>query len=218
MGIYRTYFDKNTTIIKDSKINTGRNQITQLKYGGGINRFLFYCDFNELRDKIEEKEIIIDSSVKHTLKLKNTSNFDLQSFLDVDNNLLFTDKNRASSFDLELKVVNEEWDQGLGYDFELSPFARTDDRSFIEEPTNWFDRNTIDDWSYPGAIFPNALTVAEQHFELGGEDVEMDVTDFVNDILLNEYTGTTNPTGTTGDYHGFCLKFTDEFEELVLSN
>ena len=45
MGIYRTYFDKNNTIIRDSLINTGRNQISELFYGDKVSRFLFYCSY-----------------------------------------------------------------------------------------------------------------------------------------------------------------------------
>ena len=42
MGIYRTYFDKNNTIVKDSLVNTGRNQVSELFFGAKKSRFLFY--------------------------------------------------------------------------------------------------------------------------------------------------------------------------------
>ena len=70
MGIYRTYFDKNNTIIKDSEVNTGRNQVSELYFGETISRFLFYCSFDELKSKVDSKEIILENNVKHYLKIK----------------------------------------------------------------------------------------------------------------------------------------------------
>ena len=55
MGIYRTYFDKNNTIVKDSLVNTGRNQVSELYFGDKVSRFLFYCSFDEITKKVENK-------------------------------------------------------------------------------------------------------------------------------------------------------------------
>ena len=73
MGIYRTYFDKNNTIIKDSDVNTGRNQVSELYFGENISRLLFYCSFDELKNKVDGKEIILENNVKHYLKIKTLS-------------------------------------------------------------------------------------------------------------------------------------------------
>ena len=37
MGIFRTYFNKDTTLLKNSLINTGRNPIIELFHGGSTN-------------------------------------------------------------------------------------------------------------------------------------------------------------------------------------
>ena len=87
MGIYRTYFDKNNTIVKDSLVNTGRNQVSELYFGDKVSRFLFYCSFDEIKKKVENKEIIINNDVKHYLRIKNTSNFDVSPFLFLNNDV-----------------------------------------------------------------------------------------------------------------------------------
>jgi len=219
MGIYRTYFDKNNTIIRDSTVNTGRNQISELFYGDMVSRFLFYCSFNELKKKVNSKEIILNGGTKHYLKIKNTSNFDVTSFLSESNNLMFSDKYRSSSFDLELRPVKELWDEGMGYDFEQSPLTRPQDRNYSQEASNWTYRTTVNKFLTPGATL-GANVIAKQHFDKGNEDVFMDITSFVNDILTigittgittgvttGVTTGTTtgSTTGVTENYDGFCL-------------
>ena len=64
MGIYRTYFDKNNTIVKNSDVNTGRNQVSELYFGVTNSRFLFYCSFDEI------KTFIIKNHVDHYIARK----------------------------------------------------------------------------------------------------------------------------------------------------
>lgn len=236
MGIYRTYFDKNNTIIRDSSVNTGRNQVSELYFGDKISRFLFYCSFNELAKKVEDKEIILNNDVKHYLKIKNTSNFDISAFLSDSNNLVFNDNYRSSSFDLELKPTQEFWDEGMGYDFEQSPLSKPQDRNFSQEPSNWFNGTYTKKFLNPGITLGEQIST--QHFDLGNEDVYMDITNFVNSLLINGITtGTTTVVSTgvtteittgvttgittgvtigiTNSYTGFCLKYTDPYESLI---
>ena len=54
--VYRTYIDKNNTIIYGTSINTGRNPIAELYYGGketqpDYTRHLIYFDVTELQNK-----------------------------------------------------------------------------------------------------------------------------------------------------------------------
>ena len=53
--VIRTYIDKNNTIIKNSDVNTGRNPIAELYYGGktgetDFTRHLLYFDINDLQN------------------------------------------------------------------------------------------------------------------------------------------------------------------------
>lgn len=209
MGVYRTYFDKNNTIIKNSEVNTGRNQVAELYFGNNTSRFLFYCSFDEIKSKFEDKDILLPGT-KHYLKIKNTSNFDVSPFLSDNKNLMFSDKYRSSSVDLELVPVTEFWDEGMGYDFEQSPYSRPEDRDFTEEPSNWYNRTTIHEFTHPGAIVSGTTAIATQHFDRGNEDILMDITDFVNNIITGDTSGST--------YQGFCIKYTDGHEAFRFSD
>jgi hypothetical protein len=206
MSIVRTYFDKNTTIISGSKenINTGQNPVTEIFYGTNISRFLFYVDFSALKAQINDRTVNPSTIVRHTLKMKNTSNFDVLPYRDNRDELQFSSKQHATSFDLELKPIYELWDEGNGYDFEPEIIC-TDENSYVEGYANWLHRTTLQSWIYPGAIpTGSTVTLATQHFDRGNEDVLMDITDFVNQVISGTTTG--------GTYNGFCLKFTNSFE------
>ena len=86
MSILRSYFSKNNTIEFNSFVNTGRNPVTQLFFGQGLNistpngftRFIFDLDLDLLREKIQTTEISTGctSAMTHTLVMTNTSSFD----------------------------------------------------------------------------------------------------------------------------------------------
>lgn len=196
MGTIRTYFTKNNTIVKNSAVNTGRNPVSELYYGNRNSRFLFYCDFTDLKEKYRNKELIIDDTTKHILNIKPTSSFDIMPYLNEENNLVFGNMQRATSFDLELKELLKDWDEGIGYDFNPNESRKPYDQAYSNDISNWFGMT--------GDTLGDVITTGEPkhlHLDKGNEDIIMDVTDFVNNII----------TGDT-EYKGFCLKYTDEFE------
>lgn len=203
MGVTRTYFTKNNTIVKDSAVNTGRNPVSELYYGNKNSRFLFYCDFTDLKEKFRNKELIIDDTTKHILKIKPTSSFDVMPYLNEENNLVFGNMQRATSFDLELKELLKDWDEGIGYDFNPNESRKPYDQAYSNDISNWFTMtgDTLGDITQH--MTDGTLVDVTQHFDKGNEDIEMDITDFVNNIIT--------VTGDT-EYKGFCLKYTDEFE------
>jgi hypothetical protein len=204
MSIIRSYFDKNNTIVSGIKsgINTGRNPAGEVFYGSQIGRFIFYIDFGALRDTLTDKSINPASVTRHTLKLKNSSNFDVLPYRDYRDQIQFGDNNHATSFTLELKpIIDEEWDEGIGYDIDIIN-PNPNEMPYVSGASNWDNRTTQNPWIEAGAAQTGTTAIATQHFDKGNEDVEMDITEFVNDVLTS---------GTTG-YTGLCLKFTDYFE------
>lgn len=204
MSLIRTYFDKNNTIISgiQETVNTGRNPVSELFYGDNISRFLFYIDFSALRTMIDDKLVNVSTIIRHTLKMKNTSNFDVMPFRDYRDQIQFSNKNHSTSFDLELKPIYETWDEGTGYDFEATTSCM-DEEALVHGNSNWIHRTTANHWVNDGALPTGTTeTLATQHFDKGNEDLEMDITDFVNSVL----------TGDT--YEGFCLKYENYFETI----
>ena len=162
MGIYRTYFDKNNTIVKNSDVNTGRNQVSELYFGSSKSRFLFYCSFDEIKALVNSKVINIDGDTRHILKIKNTSNFDIKDFLSTSNNLLFGENYRPTSFDLELHEIKQFWDEGTGYDFMPSPTSIPENKDYALEPSNWLKATNVSDFSPSGAVQVGSQPIATQ--------------------------------------------------------
>jgi hypothetical protein len=180
MSYFRSYFEKNNTIVKNSQINTAKNPTTEIFYGTGFSKFIFKIDFTDLINKVSGAELILNSDTKHTLHLTNTI-FASESFLGGQTG---TGKDRASSFDLILFKLNESWDEGVGYDYEETGFDyRSGNFSVVKKPSNWYFRNTLDKWVEPGIYTTGATILDTIHFDNGNEDINVDVTDYVNNIL-----------------------------------
>jgi hypothetical protein len=188
--ILRTYFDKNNTIVSNLNINTGLNPITELFYGGAqsqekYSRFLFHFDETRIKSLYTGGTFTDLTKLKHTLRLTNTGSFDKDLL-----NGTMGNKKRTCSFDLILFKIEEEWDNGVGYDYEVCDLLNGD-CAFSNSPSNWTSPKTGFNWANGTGVYsgsPSAITVTYQHFDKGNENVEMDITDYVNGVL----TGDTN--------------------------
>jgi len=203
--VTRTYIDKNNTILFGRLVNTGRNPIAELYYGGKENqtdytRHLLYFDVSDLQNKYNNGELGDLSNVRHTLRMTNSSFFDK----DLQAQKLLDGKQRTSSFDLVLFRVNKFWDEGCGYDYQLfTGLHPKDDVTFVESASNWIYATTSDSWDEPGVYSgsPSAITVTTQHFDKGNENIEMDITNEVNNLIL----------GITPNY-GYGISFERDLE------
>ena len=186
--VVKTYFDKNNTIVRNEIINTARNPVTELFYGGqtGLNtysRFLFHFDETRLVSLYTGGTFTDLSKLKHTLKLTNTASFD-EGLL----NGSYQSKDRACSFDLIVFKINQNWDEGVGYDY-LSCNLLLGDCAISNSPSTWLNPQTAVYWTGGPGVYsgsPAGITVATQHFDVGNENMEVDITDYVNDILTGD--------------------------------
>jgi hypothetical protein len=185
--VIRTYFDKNNTIVNNLNVNTGLNPVTELFYGGDeqYSRFLFHFDETRLKALYTGGTYTDLTKLKHTLRLTNTGSFDKDLL-----NGMMGSKDRASSFDLILFKINQDWDNGVGYDYSLCNIV-VGECAFSICPSNWVNAQTGVEWSGGTGVYsgsPTGITVSTQHFDKGNENIEMDITDYVNGVL----TGDTN--------------------------
>ena len=254
MSAYKSYFNRNTTIVSNSYSNTGRNPISELFFGGvnnvitpkGYSRLLFDIELSGLTNQISSGVISTGCSknMKHILNMTNTSSFDLELL----NATWSNGRRRATSFDLVLfripKVSGstgniQSWDEGVGYDYYDFTELPTD-KAYSSRPTNWYESQTISNWSVPGVYdnlngnsssglnFSGLTVIDTQHFEFGNEDIKFDMTQEINDILTGATTGVTgwgvayypqveNITGLTENYAvGFFTRHTQTFYEPYL--
>ena len=208
MNVYRTYFDKDTVIVRDSCVNTGRNPIAEIFHGGSLDvdkltysRYLFNIDLTDIIDKLNKKQIFLND-ITHQIKITNTSCFDKETYCRrVDSSC--GDVKRATAFDLILFEVPEAWDEGNGYDYVVANPANCDlgDQSYCEGAANWEDRQDLQPWSQLGVYTDPTmwysgstsgytgttinLVKATQHFDHGDENLCIDITDYINNLILS---------------------------------
>jgi len=199
MSYFRSYFEKNNTIIKNSQVNTAKNPTTEIFYGSGFSKFIFKIDFDDLKSKINGGDYVITTGTTHTLHLTNTI-FGDETFLGAKRG---TGRQRTNSFDLILFKVPEFWDEGLGFDYEDGGYDfTTGNITFDERPCNWFNRTTLNSWTLEGIYSDTPNIIETIHFDNGNEDINVDVTSYVNSVL----------TGTTD--HGIGLAFAVLYQDL----
>ena len=205
MSYFRSYFEKNNTIIKNSQANTAKNPTTEIFYGSAFSKFLFKVDFTNLKNKVNSGELVVDSNTRHTLHLTNTI------FGDEGQKGLnrTTGRDRTSSFDLIVFGLGQYWDEGLGYDYTDSSYDFVNgNRTFDERPSNWFYRTTLNQWSVAG-VFHDSPTIISGytgnkiHMDNGNENIDFDITPYVNGII----SGDTN--------HGLGLSFAVVYQYLT---
>lgn len=222
----------------------------------GYTRFIFDLDLSLLEENISSGVISTGctSAMTHTLKMTNTSSFDNELL----NSFMSNERRRATSFDLILWRIPkfsgttgqpQYWDEGVGYDYNdfniaqnstnggISPLTYVDSRAYSTRPSNWYQTTTLSGWSQngiynnvnQGVVNYSGLTiVAQQHFELGNEDLNMDMTAEINGILNGSITGVTgwgisylpqieNITGLTESYSvAFFSRHTQTFYQPYL--
>lgn len=206
--VLRTYFDRNNTLLRNSGINVGQNPIAELVYGGSnyasyCSRFIFQFDETRIKEFYEDKTFSDLSKIKHILRMTNTGAFDKSLLGDKT----CGGKHRACSFDLILFPLEQEWDEGVGYDYGDCGFDGDVKTSYC--PSNWNEAQTNIPWKGGPGVYSNSGTtiLREQHFEHGDENLEIDITDIVNDYI----------TGGTINY-GLGVAFSERLEESITPN
>ena len=254
--IEKTYLSKCCTIIKDSELNTGINPVSEIIYGKHTTRMLLYFDLKKLCDKINDKIYPDINKFKHILKLTNCGSIDFstlhsQLLSSVDENI----KIRTSSFDLIFFLIPKEWDKGKGFDYTYSYFnqgyyqpncdiAFADTRKLVStQGVNWYNAKTKDAWDEEGVysnltlskeydIFSETgksnIIIGRQHFDVGNENIEFDVTEIVTKFLKNEIPNygigvayspmLENTNSNLDNYVGFFTQHTNTFFEPYLES
>ena len=75
MSTFRSYFKKNSTLIKDNLTNNSQNPVCEVSYGTfnkQPSRFIFDIDFDDLLVKIADGSINPQRITKHILHMTNS--------------------------------------------------------------------------------------------------------------------------------------------------
>jgi len=218
MSVFRSYFSKNDTLIEGNYTNNSQNPVTEISYGTfdkQVTRFVFDVDLTNINLRIASGEINPNRIVRHILHMTNTISYAPQ-YLGKKSYSLEID--RASSFELDVFNIEEDWDEGSGYDFEYldggDPYVDVLNPTLVYQAANWYDRKTDIGWSVTGGSYVSGVTeiIGSQFFDKGNENIEIDVTDYINQRLMG--TGFTGTTAYTGASFGLGIKFADFYEDL----
>lgn len=208
MSVFRSYLGKANTIIQNNELNTSQNPVGEISYGTlqkTVSRIIFQPDFSLLIEKLNSEGIPLSNIVSHKLHLTNTIS---EVPIAAGDYSYSRDIVRAASFELELFTLLEDWDEGRGYTFsynddELLPFTP-------KGASNWYYRKTGLPWAQAGGfvssgatgITGTSLVIGTQFFEKGSENIDIDVTNYINNLLF-----------TGGTDYGLGLKMINSLEE-----
>jgi hypothetical protein len=209
--VYKTYISKFNTIISNSKLNTGINPISELVYGHDniVSRALLYFDHNQVKKLMDDGIMPNMSKMKHVLHITNAGSIDFTQLHQKETSSINDNKKiRATSFDIIFFLIPKPWDRGKGFDYSRSYFnadfySRTvvdPNRLISTDGSNWFQRMNGLPWDEEG-IYTNdtlskeydkfsanedSIIICRQHFDVGNENISIDITDTFNKFLTGE--------------------------------
>ena len=230
--IQRTYLSKFNTIIKESKINTGINPISELVYGLHTTRMLFYFDHSKIKEMVENGIFPNVDKLKHTLHITNAGSLDFTQLHEKNASSIGNGiKKRATSFDIIFFLVPQEWDRGKGFDYTKNAFnidyfdtknKHNASRLVSYDGSNWYQPKNGYKWPEDGIYSTDTLSkeydkfsseigseiiIGRQHFDIGNENISLDITDIFNKFITGEL-----------ENYGIAVAFTPDFENTSEKN
>lgn len=208
--ITHTLIDKCNTLLKDSEKNTGLNPVAELNMGNTVSRILLYADLNKIKQKVSNGEINVNN-LTHVLKMTNCGSVNLPLFKE-DVNIDYTTKKRAASFDIIAFKIPFGWDEGRGFDYHGDNVIES--HAIIStDGSNWFQAKNGVEWDECGVynnstlLYNDDLIIGRQHFDYGTENLEIDITNYINEVLADN-----------SDYYGIGLAFDPSYEQKIKEN
>ena len=204
--VTHTFLDKSNTIIEGEKVNLGLNPVLELYYGIPVSRGLIHFDLGNIADKIEDYTYPDMSKLHHRLHMKNVGG--LRTPYQTKFNI-YNDAERAKSFDLVFFELDREWDGGGGFDYHKDGYEKCN-LIYSTHGSNWFQCRDYENWQDNGVfdrdyILDNYL--CKQHFDIGNEDIDIDITDYVNACINGEK-----------ENFGLGIAFSHDLDEIETEN
>ena len=209
--ITKTYLSKMNSIIKGSDINTGINPVSELVFGKNTSRVLCYFDHSKIKTLMEDGTFPDKSKITHRLKITNAGSLDFTMLHHTDTSSISgCMRKRASSYDLIFFLIPKTWDAGKGFDYSRNEFLENfydtkqdgwGNRLISTDGCNWFQRRNGQKWDEEGVYSNETLTreyenyssasgssivFARQRFDIGGENIDLDITEIVNKFVSGE--------------------------------
>ena len=141
------FLDKTNTITAGSLWNTGLNPILEINYGKEVSRGLIHFDVNEIGALISDGTFSDPSKLICTLKMTNCASVDELPYDKEIHHRASEPVERATSFDLILYKLPQEWDAGKGFDYSSDFWVRDNhSRAYVKMPSNWYYAESARVW------------------------------------------------------------------------
>lgn len=183
--VTHTFLDKTNSIIEGDKVNLGLNPILELYYGFTVSRGLIHFDLSTLKNRVDDKTYPDTKKLTHRLKMKNVAGL-RTPYQHIFNK--YNDAVRAKSFDLMFFELDREWDGGGGFDY-LKDGCDVRNIIYSIQGSNWYQPMNGKEWDNNGVFSREYILenyIATQHFDVGNEDIDIDITEYVNSCLSGE--------------------------------
>lgn len=180
--VTHTFLDKTNSIIYGSAVNLGLNPILEMYYGMPYTRGLLHFDLAKLKRLVADKTYPDLSKLHHRLKMQNVAG--LRTPYQHRFNQ-YNDAKRAKSFNLNFFLIDRPWDMGGGYDY-LKDGWDTVNRIVSTDGSNWYQAMNGELWGHDGVMDFGTIAdnaVATQHFDVGNENIDIDLTETVNAMI-----------------------------------
>lgn len=181
------FLDKTNTITKGSLWNTGLNPILEINYGKELSRGLIHFDVDEIARLVEDGTFSDVNKLQCKLKMVNCASVDGLPYDKKIHHRAVEPVERATSFDLMLFKLPQDFDAGKGFDY-ASDFWVTNNhsRAYVNMPSNWYYAQRARCWKVDAdKMIPDEngrLEIDENHpgyfyqyVESGGTDYRLKV-------------------------------------------
>ena len=133
------FLDKTNTITKGSLWNTGLNPILEINYGKELSRGLIHFDVNEIGNLIADGTFSDPSKLKCVLKMTNCASVDGLPYDKEIHHRASEPVERATSFDLVLYALPQDFDAGKGFDYAGDFWVQKNhSRAYVNMASNWY--------------------------------------------------------------------------------
>ena len=226
--IERTYLSKFSTIVKDSNLNTGLNPVAELVYGLHTSRILCYFEHSKIKKMVEDGIFPDMTKLTHTLHITNACSLDFTQLHTKNSSSMGNGiKKRATSFDVLFFLIPQEWDRGKGFDYSKNFFnhdfydsknPHNASRLVSTDGCTWYQPKNGYTWPENGVYSTTTLSleydnfssdegskiiIGRQHFDIGNENISIDVTDIFNKFITGEL-----------ENYGIGIAYTPDFENI----
>ena len=141
------FLDKSNTITAGSLWNTGLNPILEINYGKELSRGLLHFDVNEIGALIADGTFSDPTKLKCVLKMTNCASVDGLPYDKEIHHRASEPVERATSFDLVLYKLPQNFDAGKGFDYAYDFWVQKNhSRAFKNMASNWYYAESVRVW------------------------------------------------------------------------